>query len=105
MLTEDHARYQARAKIIKALAHPTRLFLVEELSRSERCVCDLTDMVNADMSTVSKHLSILKAAGLVQDRRQGTSIFYSITTPCVLNFLGCVESIFRESAQHQLTLV
>lgn len=105
MPNADLARYHARAKIIKALAHPTRLFLVEELSRGERCVCELTEMVNADMSTVSRHLSILKAAGLVQDRRQGTSIFYTLTTPCVLNFLGCVETILRENAQNQLALV
>jgi len=53
---ETQARCEARARIIKALGHPTRLFLVEELSRGERCVCELTEMVGSDMSTVSKHL-------------------------------------------------
>ena len=54
------ARYEAQAKIIKALSHPTRLFIVEELKRHERCVNELTEMVGADVSTISKHLSVLK---------------------------------------------
>ena len=64
-------KFEARAKIMKAMAHPTRLFIVDELSRNERCVCDLTEMVGADTSTVSKHLSVLKNAGLVEDESEG----------------------------------
>ncbi len=61
---ERQALYEARAKIIKAIAHPTRLFIVEELEKKEKCVNELTEMIGADMSTVSKHLSVLKNAGL-----------------------------------------
>jgi len=58
---QTQARFQARAKVLKALAHPTRLFIVDELGRNgPRCVCELTDLVGADMSTVSKHLALLK---------------------------------------------
>ena len=70
--------YEARARVIKAMAHPTRLFIVEELSRGERCVCDLTEMVGADISTVSKHLSLLKNARIVADDKRGTQVFYSL---------------------------
>ena len=66
-----HARYEARARIAKALAHPTRLFLVDELARRERCVCEITEMVGSDISTVSKHLAVLKAAGIVTDEKRG----------------------------------
>ena len=59
-------RFEARARIIKAMAHPTRLFVVDELSRGEKCVRELTEMIGADMSTVSRHLSILKEAGIIQ---------------------------------------
>jgi len=45
--------FERRAKIIKALAHPSRLYIVDELSRGERCVCELTKLVGADISTVS----------------------------------------------------
>jgi len=98
------ARFKARAKIIKAMAHPTRLFIVDELSRGERCVYELTEMVGADTSTVSKHLSVLKNANIVQDEKRGLQVFYSLKLPCVLNFFKCVESVMREAGKEQLEL-
>ena len=74
-------QHEARAKIIKAMAHPSRLFIIEELSKHERCVSELTEMIGADASTVSKHLSVLKNAGLVTDEKRGNSIFYSLRCP------------------------
>ena len=96
--------YDARARVIKAMAHPTRLFIVEELSSGERCVCDLTEMVGADVSTVSKHLSLLKNAGIVEDDKRGTQVFYSLKVPCVLNFFTCVESVLK-SARNELVMI
>jgi len=99
------ARYEAQAKIIKALAHPTRLFIVEELKRQERCVYELTDLIGADMSTVSKHLSVLKSAGIVQIDKRGTQIFYQLKVPCILDFVHCVEHVLRTNAKEHLALV
>jgi ArsR family transcriptional regulator len=95
-------KYEARAKIVKALAHPTRLFILDQLADGERCVCELQEMIGADMSTVSKHLSLLKNAGIVAIDKRGTQIFYSLQTPCILNFIGCVENVLRESAKRQI---
>jgi len=100
----DRALYDARARIIKALAHPTRVFLVDELSRGERCVCELTEMVGADMSTVSKHLSVLKASGIVEDEKRGSQVFYTLRCPCVLNFFTCVERVLKTNARAQAAL-
>jgi len=97
------ARYEARAKIIKAMSHPTRLFIVDELSKGERCVCELTEMVGDDISTISKHLSILKGVGIVADDKRGTRVFYSLRVPCVLNFFSCVESVLIKNATEQAT--
>ena len=105
MDAKTSARFEARAGIIKAIAHPTRLFIVDELARGERCVCELTEMVGADTSTVSKHLSLLKNAGIVQDDKRGTQVFYRLTMPCVLRFLDCVETILRDNAQARMSLV
>lgn len=105
MNAKDRARYEARAAVIKAMAHPTRLFIVEELSRGERCVCELTEMVGADVSTVSKHLSVLKNAGIVQDQKRGAQVFYSLLVPCVLNFFSCVESVLEANAKGQMKLL
>jgi DNA-binding transcriptional ArsR family regulator len=105
MDSQTHARFEARARIMKAMAHPTRLFMVDELSRGERCVCELTEMVGADMSTVSKHLTVLKSAGIVQDRKSGLQVYYSLRCPCVMNFISCVESVLRTSAEENLAAV
>ncbi len=97
--------FEARAKIMKAMAHPTRLFIVDQLSKVDKCVCELTVMIGADTSTVSKHLSILKNAGLIKDKKRGTQVFYSLKTPCILNFFGCVESVLKSSARENLWLI
>ncbi|MEW6382026.1 MAG: metalloregulator ArsR/SmtB family transcription factor [bacterium] len=105
MDAKTKARCEARARVIKALAHPTRLFIVDELSRGEQCVCELTERIGADMSTVSKHLAVLKSAGLVQDEKYGTQVYYRLRTPCILKFLNCVESVIESTAREQLGLV
>jgi len=93
--------YEAKSRIFKALAHPTRLFIVDKLAEREQCVLDLTEMIGVDMSTVSKHLSILKGAGIIEDEKRGTQVFYTVKIPCVLNFFSCVaevqESVIRDN--------
>lgn len=97
MAISVQARFGARAEILKALAHPTRLLIVDELSRGERCVCELTEMIGADVSTVSKHLALLREAGLVLDDRRGQQVFYRLRVPCILNFFGCIEAVIDEN--------
>lgn len=96
---------ELRAKIIKSLAHPARLLVVQTLAEGERCVCELTELIGSDMSTVSKHLSLLKNAGIIQDEKRGNQVFYQLKTPCILNFLKCVERVVEESRQEQLKAV
>jgi len=105
MNDKTKAKYEARADIIKALAHPTRLFIVDELQAGKRCVCELTKLIGADMSTVSKHLSVLKAVGIVYDEKVGQQVFYRLKCPCVVTFLECVESVMESNARDQLELV
>ncbi len=95
MTGKTQARLKAQARILKALAHPTRLLLIEELARQTKCVCELREVADLDMSTVSKHLSVLRNAGIVEDEKRGLQVFYSLKTPCVLNFFRCVESVQR----------
>jgi DNA-binding transcriptional ArsR family regulator len=99
---ETKANMEARSKVMKALAHPSRLFIVDELSRGERCVCELTEMIGADVSTVSKHLALLKQAGVVIDDRRGQQVFYRLRVPCILNFFGCVEAVLEEVGRHNV---
>jgi DNA-binding transcriptional ArsR family regulator len=97
-------RYAARAAVAKALAHPTRLFIVDQLVKGERCVCELTAMVGVDISTVSKHLSLLRNAGLVTVERRGASMFYSLKCPCVTDFFACVDKVISNQAREQMAL-
>jgi DNA-binding transcriptional ArsR family regulator len=106
MNVKTQAKYEARAKIIKAMAHPTRLFIVDELSRSdERCVCELTEMIGSDMSTVSRHLAMLKGAGIIEDEKRGAQVYYKLRVRCVLDFLACVESVMKCNSRDQQKLL
>lgn len=99
------ALLEAQAAVIKAMAHPTRLFIVDQLAKKEKCVCELNKMIDADVSTVSKHLSILKNAGIVQDDKRGTQVFYRLAMPCVLGFFKCVRSVIESKAKDQIKLL
>ncbi|MHB9139683.1 MAG: ArsR/SmtB family transcription factor [Victivallaceae bacterium] len=85
----------AKAKVFKALGHPTRLFIVEELARGERCVCELVKLAGADFSTISKHLTLLKKSGVVQDDKRGQMVYYALKVPCILRFMDCVEAVIK----------
>jgi ArsR family transcriptional regulator, arsenate/arsenite/antimonite-responsive transcriptional repressor len=98
-------KYEARAEIIKAMAHPTRLLLVELLSKKERCVGEMTEAAGVDTSTVSKHLSVLRNAGIVSDEKRGLQVYYKLKCPCVLGFLSCVEKVLEIKAREQMALV
>lgn len=86
-------QFEERAQVMKAMAHPSRLRMIDELSRGERCVCDLQQLIGHDMSTVSKHLNVLKKAGIVVDERRGKQVYYRLKVPCILNFFQCIESV------------
>jgi ArsR family transcriptional regulator len=90
------------ARVFKALGQPTRLFLVQELGRAPRCVRDLQALIGADMSTVSKHLAVLREAGLVRDERRGNQVVYHLAAPCVLEFMDCVARVTGEPVLHDL---
>jgi ArsR family transcriptional regulator len=100
-IVKNTARMQlldAKASVFKALAHPSRLLMVEALSKEELCVCELQKLVGSDMSTVSKHLSVLKDADIVSSEKRGLSIFYSLKAVCVTGFISCIEDMIRDDA-------
>lgn len=84
-------RYELRTEIFKALAHPMRLCMLEKLQERPWCVCELAACVGVDKSVASKHLSQLKAAGLIEDERRGTLVEYRLVAPCVLDMSECAE--------------
>lgn len=105
MTRKDQALLRAKAKVLKALGHPTRLFIVQELSKGECCVCRFAERIDADFSTVSKHLAVLKQAGLVEDEKRGQQVFYRLRVPCVIQFMNCIEAVLKSNAAASAELV
>ncbi len=104
MNAEEKSVLVAKAHVLKALAHPTRLWIVERLADGEKCVCEFVNAVDADFSTVSRHLTVLKQAGIIRDEKRGKQVFYSLQVPCVLQFMHCVETVVRSRANAQAAL-
>lgn len=95
------ARYEARARIAKALAHPTRLMMLDVLADREWCVCELTELTQLDQSTVSKHLAVLKQAGIVADRKEGAKTFFRLRICCLQGLWECIESVLKDNLKAQ----
>ena len=98
MATKQDPRdlYRQQARVLKALANESRLLIIHRLNEGECSVGELTELVGSDQSTVSKHLAILRAHGIVDDRRQGNMVYYRLLTPCVLNFFSCASKVIEE---------
>lgn len=105
METEKVIAYEALAGIIKAMGHPSRLLIINELKSQDRCVSELTEMIGSDTSTVSKHLGILKNAGILSDMKRGTTVYYTLQCPCVLDFIHCVEGVIESNANRQAEIL
>jgi ArsR family transcriptional regulator len=103
MNEKTRKRYEARAKVAKAMAHPSRLLMLDLLQKQEMCVGDLTDEVGADQSTVSKHLAVLKDVGLVDVRKEGALSCYRVTCGCLDGFFACLETVLKSDVELRKT--
>ncbi|MEI8292691.1 MAG: metalloregulator ArsR/SmtB family transcription factor [bacterium] len=82
-----------RSVVVKAMAHPTRLLVMDVLTSGERCVNDLKDLAGCDVTTLSKHLALMRQAGLLQCEKRGLKVFYRMACPCFLEFFRCIDLI------------
>jgi ArsR family transcriptional regulator len=88
--------YARQAAILKALGSEPRLRIIERLAVGPQCVCQLTELLGVDQSTVSRHLGVLRSAGIVEGTRRGQHVDYRLLTPCVLSFLECAAAVEQE---------
>lgn len=95
-------KYELQSKIMKALAHPARLLIVNELCNREMFVCELQKLIGDDISTVSKHLSILKQAGIIENRKEGLRIYYRLKLKCIPMLLSCTENVLLEKTREEI---
>lgn len=96
MKIQIQKKYKQRSEIMKALAHPTRLFIVDFLASGEKCVCEIVEQVGVDISTISKHLLVMKNAGIIESEKRGLNVFYRLVCPCVSELFTCLESVSKK---------
>ena len=82
---------QQRTAVFKALGHPARLRMVDTLGDGERCVCDLVKVAGLAWSTVSRHLTVLKEAGVLEDDKRGQQVFYRLRLGCIAELNSCLN--------------
>jgi len=99
MNNSDRERLEREAAVFKALGHASRLLIVRRLAVDSHNVSELTHLVGADVSTVSRHLSVLKQAGIVGSSKHGSAVNYSLRVPCVLEFLDCVDRVLASAGR------
>ncbi len=102
MNTNHEKKYNNRVKILKAMAHPTRLVIIDKLLKKELCVCELREIIGGDMSTISKHLSVLRNANLIIPDKRKNQVFYKIDAPCVTKIIDCTDNIIRIKREEDL---
>ena len=88
--------FEKQAEIAKAIAHPFRIAIINCLKDGEQCVCDIAEHVGSERSNISRHLSIMVKAGILEYRKEGLKVIYKLRTPCILDFFSCMSSVLKQ---------
>ncbi len=91
--------FEKQAQIAKAIAHPLRIAIVNYLRNGPQCVCDIAEQVGSERSNVSRHLSVMVSAGVLEYRKDGLKVIYKLKTPCILEFFSCVTRVLKQQAR------
>lgn len=91
--------YEKQAEILKALAHPVRVAILDFLRDGEQCVCDIAEHVGSERSNVSRHLAVMVNAGVLESRKQGLNVMYELKALCILDFFSCLEKCLKVQAK------
>ena len=97
--------YARKSEIVKAVAHPVRMAILDFLKDGEQCVCDIAEHVNNERSNVSKHLSVMVSAGVLESRKEGLKVIYKLKTPCVLEFFSCIARVIEQQVRESQQLL
>ena len=91
--------FEKQAEIVKAIAHPLRIAVVDFLKDGRQCVCDIAGHVGSERSNVSRHLSVMVNAGVLGYRKEGLKVIYKLKTPCILDFFSCITTCLKQHAK------
>ena len=106
MVSKSQKKFYAKqAQIAKAIAHPLRISILEYLKDGEQCVCDIAEHVGSERSNVSRHLSIMVNAGVLDYRKDGLKVIYSLKTPCIVDTFACLKRVLKRQLKEQQELM
>jgi len=97
--------YEMKAEILQAMGHPIRLAIIEFLTQREQCVCDIIEHVGAQRSNVSRHLSVMLKAGILECHKEGLKMIYTLRTRCVIDFLACVDQALQARMESEVAIL
>ncbi len=96
---------ELKAEILKALAQPTRLKILECLREGEKCICEIVPAVNGEQSNVSRHISMMQRSHLVTTRKDGVKVMVKVKDPKVFEILDKVTAILKSQVKEQEKLL
>jgi DNA-binding transcriptional ArsR family regulator len=97
--------FERQAEVARAIAHPLRIAIVEFLKDGEQCVCDIAEHVGSERSNVSRHLSVMANAGLLESRKEGLKVIYKLKYTCIVDFFACVGNVLKQQARDSKELL
>ena len=95
MANNDRLKNELRANILKALANLTRVCIIEHLKDGPHNVSDLSEEIGESSSMTSRHLNVLKNAGLIEDKKNGTTVIYSLASDEIPDILNSVDEVIK----------
>jgi len=105
MAQDKQPLYERQAQIAKAIAHPLRVAILDFLQTGGQCVCDIAEHVGSERSNVSRHLSVMVNAGILDFHKEGLRVIYRIKCPCLMDFLTCVTGVLKEQAREHVEIM
>ena len=88
--------FQKQAQVAQAIGHPLRLAIIDFLKDGPQCVCDIAEYIGSERSNVSRHLSLMVAAGVLEHRKEGLKVIYRLKCPCILDFFSCMSGVLKQ---------
>jgi ArsR family transcriptional regulator len=97
--------FEKQAEVAKAIAHPLRIAIIHFLKDGEQCVCDIAEHVGSERSNISRHLSVMVKAGVLEYRKEGLKVIYKLKCVCILDFFSCVIDVLKQQAKDNQRLL
>lgn len=97
--------FEKQAEVVKAVAHPLRIAIIDFLRRGEKCVCDIAESIGSEQSNASRHLSVMVKAGVLEYRKEGLKVIYKLKCPCILDFFSCLRRVLKQQVKENAKLL